>query len=309
MEQLANNAVTTLNGAINNSTTSVVITSSTNWPSTGYYHIICESEIMLVTARSGTTLTVVRGQEGTSGASHADLSAIAIVLTKETIEHYLRDYGHTSVALGDRLPNTAGTYDEEFNGVADTLPSGWAFNTTPSGSDEWTLNSRWPSILMVEGNGTVSYAVNRTGLTPGAGDIGFWWKVFGGPVTGSDTPNIRGYLFDTAEANGLGIELYANSDHYNLRSLQMSASAESVWTSAKDLSFNDTIGYFGLTRTSANVWTAWVSNNGMTWNRFGTQTKSFTINKFKFSFATTPDQTRAGIDWFRFRNDILLPRP
>jgi hypothetical protein len=85
IEQLANLAITTLNGAINNSVTTLTLTSATNFSTTGNFRIVCESEIMLVTGVSGTTLTVTRGAEGTSAASHISGAPVAQVLTAGAI--------------------------------------------------------------------------------------------------------------------------------------------------------------------------------------------------------------------------------
>lgn len=85
LEQFANNPVSTLNGAINNSTTTVVVTDASTFPASGDYSIIVDTEIMRVTARSSNTLTVVRGQEGTAAASHLDLAAISVALTKRAL--------------------------------------------------------------------------------------------------------------------------------------------------------------------------------------------------------------------------------
>lgn len=87
-QKLANFASTTLNGAINNSTTSVVVTDGSVFPASGDFYVLVESEIMKVTARSTNTLTVVRAQESTAAASHADLSLIKLTLTKGTFEDY-----------------------------------------------------------------------------------------------------------------------------------------------------------------------------------------------------------------------------
>lgn len=81
MERFTNNASTTLNGAINNSTTSVVVTSATLFPTAGNFRIRIEDEIMLVTAVSGSTFTVTRAYEGTTAASHADTTTVREVLT------------------------------------------------------------------------------------------------------------------------------------------------------------------------------------------------------------------------------------
>lgn len=98
IEQVVNNISTTLNGAINNSTSSVVVTSATGMPSVGNFRIIVESEIMKVTARTGTTLTVVRAQEGTAAASHADLTAVDVVLTADSVAAYRGDACQSGVA-------------------------------------------------------------------------------------------------------------------------------------------------------------------------------------------------------------------
>lgn len=97
IEQYSNNAATTLNGAINNSTTSVVVTTGSVFPSTGNFRIIVDDEIMLVTARSSNTLTVTRGAEGTTAASHADLADVTDVLTRDSLLALLSDANQSGV--------------------------------------------------------------------------------------------------------------------------------------------------------------------------------------------------------------------
>ena len=70
---VANALTTTLNGAINASTTTIVLTSVINFPSTGTNHIQIGSEEISYTGISGSTLTgVTRGARGTTAASHSD---------------------------------------------------------------------------------------------------------------------------------------------------------------------------------------------------------------------------------------------
>ena len=74
---VANALTTTLNGAINASTTTIVLTSVVNFPSTGTNHIQIGSEEMSYTGISGNTLTgVTRGARGTTAASHSDGATI-----------------------------------------------------------------------------------------------------------------------------------------------------------------------------------------------------------------------------------------
>ena len=65
-----NNYSTTINGAINNSTTTIVVTSATGLPTLGsnWMYLTLDDgagviEIVKVTSRSSATLTVVRAQE------------------------------------------------------------------------------------------------------------------------------------------------------------------------------------------------------------------------------------------------------
>lgn len=85
-EQYTTLGQSTLNGAINNSTTTVVLTSAASFPAAGNFRIRVENEIMKVTGVSSNTLTVVRAQEGTSAASHADTTAVTEVLTASAID-------------------------------------------------------------------------------------------------------------------------------------------------------------------------------------------------------------------------------
>jgi len=72
MEQLINGAGrSTLSGSIDASQTSLVVASATPFPTSGTFRIRIGNELMRVTGVASTTFTVVRGQEGTTGASHA----------------------------------------------------------------------------------------------------------------------------------------------------------------------------------------------------------------------------------------------
>lgn len=96
MEQYANNASTTLNGAIDNSTTSVVVSSATGFPSSGDFRIKIDNEIMLVTGVSGTTFTVTRGVESTAAASHGNGVDVHHILTKASLLKLIEE----SIGLG-----------------------------------------------------------------------------------------------------------------------------------------------------------------------------------------------------------------
>ena len=83
--KVKNNAGTTLNGAINDSTTTVVVTSAAVLLADGDcpYRITIDSEILEVTGVSSNTLTVAtRGSiESTAAASHSDGAVVEILPT------------------------------------------------------------------------------------------------------------------------------------------------------------------------------------------------------------------------------------
>jgi hypothetical protein len=81
-----------LNGGIDSSQTTLTVNTGSVFPSTGNFRLLCDSEIMICTARSSNTLTVVRGQEGTTGASHANNAPIYHVATAGSIERIGKDY-------------------------------------------------------------------------------------------------------------------------------------------------------------------------------------------------------------------------
>jgi hypothetical protein len=91
IEKFANNATTSLDGAINNSTTTVVVIDASSFPTTGNFRIIIESEIMLVTAVSSNTFTVTRGVEGTSAVSHANSLVVNHILTAAAMDAFRSD--------------------------------------------------------------------------------------------------------------------------------------------------------------------------------------------------------------------------
>ncbi len=80
-EQYANNAQSSLAGAVTAGATSLTVASAAAFPASGQFRLLIGSEILLVTAVAGNTFTVSRGQEGTVAAAHAAGAAVACVLT------------------------------------------------------------------------------------------------------------------------------------------------------------------------------------------------------------------------------------
>lgn len=90
-EQFKNNGVTTLDGGIDDTQTTLDVANGANFPATGNFRIRIDSELMICTARSGETLTVVRGQEGSVAASHSNGADVTAPMTRDAMYRALID--------------------------------------------------------------------------------------------------------------------------------------------------------------------------------------------------------------------------
>lgn len=176
--ELANSPVTTLNGAINNSTTSVVVVDASAFPASGDFYVIVGQEIMLCTSRSSNTLTVVRGQEGTTAVSHLSADPIAVVLTAQTLRLLFQDYNLTgdfasrpAAGLAGRIyiptdvpwvsqyRDNGSSWDAFYRGLKLSLPpsSGWSwFNQGAA-----TLTVDRESLLLESNDAASSFGGRR----------------------------------------------------------------------------------------------------------------------------------------------------
>jgi hypothetical protein len=112
-EQFANNAQTSLNGAITAAATTLTVASASGFPSSAQFRILVDSELMIVTAGAGTTTwTVARGAEGTTAASHANQATVTQVLTAGGLENLDASYiatGKLALARGGTAADLSGT--------------------------------------------------------------------------------------------------------------------------------------------------------------------------------------------------------
>lgn len=155
-EQFANNASSTLDGGIDDSQTTITVVDGSTFPDSGNFRLICESEYMLCTGRSGETLTVVRGIEGSTPAAHTSGTRISQILTVGSIQALVRDVvphlnatpfrmvaaDGTPLTLADFTKTDGGTATtpSEVNGVFSVL------KTNPgSGANITTLDRPMPT--------------------------------------------------------------------------------------------------------------------------------------------------------------------
>lgn len=96
-ENTANTYQTTLNnaGTLTSGATSMIVTSATGAPAANF-RVKIDTELILVTAKAGTTFTITRGIEGTTGASHSDGATVTHVLTSGGLAQLIAEGAFTS---------------------------------------------------------------------------------------------------------------------------------------------------------------------------------------------------------------------
>ena len=94
-EKYANLAKTTLNGNIDNVTTSITVLDASLFPSSSQFTIVVDTEIMIVTTGDNSTVnwTVIRGAEGSTAIAHSTGAVVFNVLTAG-IANRIQNYGY-----------------------------------------------------------------------------------------------------------------------------------------------------------------------------------------------------------------------
>src|ERR1700736_4132634 len=111
MELFANSAQTTLSGnggSISAGATSMIVASAALFPSSGTFRVLIDSELIKVTAVSGATFTIARGDDGTTGASHNDGATVTLILTKGGLAGFRADNVTKDVFANRPAAGTAG---------------------------------------------------------------------------------------------------------------------------------------------------------------------------------------------------------
>jgi len=221
----ANNCNTTLASSLTNVATTMSVTSATGFPSpTGSQYFYCTLadaatqttiEIVKVTAVSGTTFTITRGQDGTSGTAFAAGAVVSLRLVRANLNDFPKldeantftfaPTFNTALAVGsggtgltsltaNYIPygNGAGAFSSSsgftFNGTAlgvGVTPSTWSTGKvleigTSVGNAVWGLGTNAFTLLSnTYYNGNYLYANNgyATRYDNGAAVGGHYWYV------------------------------------------------------------------------------------------------------------------------------------
>lgn len=224
-EQFANNAATTLNGAIIAGATSLVVTSAAQFPGSGDFRILIGSELMLVTAVAGTTFTITRGVESTTDAGHANGDAVTHVITAASLIAAVTDYDRvkhlqtvfnstavretttTSIPLDDTIPQSGEGKEILTCSITPQDPASDLYITF----NGWITTSgvSWIIVALFQDSGANALqAIAVYNDTNGGGrSVPLVWKVAAGSITPTTFkirmgPNAGATLNLNGQANG-----------------------------------------------------------------------------------------------------------
>jgi hypothetical protein len=171
IEFYSNDATDTLASSIDNSVTSLTLNDASKFPTSGLFSIKIGSEIMKVTGVSSNTFTVVRGQEGTTAASHTGGDTVRHVLTKRSLDQLSLD--QISVGAYSALPteNKAGRlfiptdgYGVFYNNGSSWLNYGPTTQMYPPDDSQFSWVNQQSSSIASQGSGLLLSVPAQAGL-------------------------------------------------------------------------------------------------------------------------------------------------
>lgn len=261
-EFFTNGAITTLNGAINNSTTSITVAVGSVFPAKNF-RLQIDSELMFCTARSSNTLTVIRASEGTSAAAHDDTVPVAQVLTAGALDSLRLNVFAAAHVVPDNVSLSAD--DDEFD---DETFSGWTKVWAGSSPDVTVVEKNHTASFRHEGGGAggvfISYMKNKT---PSTGD----WIQMGFTEWGSTSGYMHIQLTMADGATyGAGKQIcFAYSineiDFFLREMLTYNANNGQLIVGAPGPFHCGTI-HMKFVYNSANNYSAYVSTDGISWS-------------------------------------------
>ncbi len=113
-----NNITITLNGALDNSQVTMLVTGSTSdiLANTPVLAVI-ENEIVAITGGTGQTLNITRGQDGTTGAAHADTSTVSLFHCAANINNLIDEKEDKVAGKGLSENDFTNTLLSKLNGI------------------------------------------------------------------------------------------------------------------------------------------------------------------------------------------------
>ena len=168
-EQFADLAQSTLNGAIIAGATSLVVASAASFPATGNFRIIIDSEIFLVSAVTGNTLTVTPGYEGTAQSAHSNGANVTHILTAGAASSFVQKNSQGAVII---------------NGVGDSITAQAQYQPTGAlNAPAWQASTTYAVGNQVGNGGAIYRCITAGTSAASGGPSGIGSSISDGTVT------------------------------------------------------------------------------------------------------------------------------
>lgn len=306
-ELYTNAEETTLNGAINNSVTSIVVTDGSTFP-TNNFRIKIEDEIIFVTSRSTNTLTVIRGAEGTTGVSHADTLPVNHVITAGALDAFKANI--LAIMGFGRRPSTGNTYGDEFDNESF---SGWTAVNSGSAPLFTVIEQDKQLSLLHPGGGAAGQFLSYMKDTGGSLSIGNRIEVcFSQFCLATGYPQFTLWMADGMTYNAGNQAGFAFSPHedtfasrgatgYNSQSTFVSSGGGVDASLPTDINMHMSMEWRG-----SNTYHMEMSLDGIQWIRVFTSAAplAFTPRYIGFGFTTWGGTTPASVAVRSFRTNF-----
>jgi hypothetical protein len=256
--QHLNREVQTLNGAINDTTTSVTVTDGTVFPADGDFYIAIDNELMLVTSRATHVLTVVRGVEGTGGQDHATGAYVFPLASQEALNQWVEEamgIGHREWYTPHRIVDTNGNALTS----SDFTQGNWDLSTV--------TDNTWGGITIFADVDASSLELRTLYRTAPATPYRVTAHIQTCAGSGSGvaaTTTMAGIAFrdgaGTGEMEVYGIRAESNFNHWNFTDW----TAFSASVGALGGMYHRKDGWLRMEDDGTNL-TSWASVNGLNW--------------------------------------------
>jgi len=115
----------TVGTSINATNTTLDVLGASALPAEGDFNLFCDAEIMLATHRTGNSVTVVRGVDGSTGASHDSAVAVTTGATKTAMDKIKCDAGFNCGANPNSLTVNTANFSWANQGTSSLIQNTW----------------------------------------------------------------------------------------------------------------------------------------------------------------------------------------
>lgn len=265
-------------------------------PSSGTFRVLIDTEIVKVTGVSGSTWTIVRGDDGSTAASHTDGTTAYIIVTKAALNALVSIQSSDTEVSNQRILDFDGNFtvtDDSGNSRCKIAGTTFGEIITPPAIGSFTFDGhgiagtptatqQGNSIYMYQ-PGTASDAIAELYMSPPATPYSVavkitvfclkWGFTSCGPYFGDGTKEVR--ICKQIGNDEVTVEKYTNTTTFSSTAFSQAATLHSPmnWFKIRDDGTNksfyispDGINWYSVYSESSTAWLATTTRIGISFN-------------------------------------------